>query len=36
MHDTTRDEDSKDNVINNINEYFDLDNLELSDLDEKM
>lgn len=36
MHDTTKDQDTKEEVNNSINEYFDLTNLDLSDLDKKI
>ena len=36
MHDKLNDEESVDNVINSINEYFDIDSLNIEDLNKKM
>ncbi len=36
MHDKTNDEATKNQVNNDINEYFDLENIGLEDLDKKI
>lgn len=36
MHDKTNDEETKKQVNNDINEYFDLSSLNLTDLDKKI
>ena len=36
MHDKMNDEETLDNVANNINEYFDIDSLNIEDLNKKL
>ena len=36
MYDKMNDEDTIDNVVNNINEYFDIDSLNIDDLNKKL
>ena len=36
MHDKMNDEESIDNVVNSINEYFDIDSLNIDDLNKKL
>ena len=36
MHDKMNDEESIDNVVNSINEYFDIDSLNIEDLNKKL
>lgn len=36
MHDTTKDQDTKEEINNKITEYFDLNDLDLTDLDKKI
>lgn len=36
MHDKMNDEESVDNIVNSINEYFDIDSLNIDDLNKKL
>lgn len=36
MHDKMNDEETLDNVVNSINEYFDIDSLNIEDLNKKL